>query len=174
MKHPLYKLVFASLRRHFTQNIIALLMMSLAFGFVTASTFMYGSMERLEKAEAEQQNSAAQAMLLDADPTVWAAMQKAFPLKTAGSVQALCIHDLGEEYQHMGITLGYLDHEALLMSCFPLREGSWPQKPGEIALSEVALMRLGAGVRVGESLTLSLRGVSEGASNGPGINKTYT
>lgn len=172
MKNPLRKLVFASLKKHPTQNIAAVLMMSLCFCFVTAATMMYDSQERLDKWEAKQKYTSAQAMLLDAQQDVWQKMQAAFPLKAAGEVLAAGGHDLGEDYNHLKITVGSLDDLALSMSGFTLLSGAWPAAAGEIALSQSSLMRLGAGTKLGEPLTLDLSPM-DGPGGGEATARTY-
>lgn len=156
MKNPLNKLVISSLRRHMTQNIAALLMMSLSFCFVTAATLLFSSHEQQSAMETYQQFSAAQALLLDAKPGEWEAMKSAFPIYKAGEAVAFATHDLGDEYNHQTITLGAMDETALAMSGFTLISGTWPRENGDIAISDISLMRLGTNTIVGEHMSLSI------------------
>ncbi len=172
MKNPLRKLVFSGLKKHPTQNIAAVLMMSLCFCFVTAATLMYDSWERLQRWEIQQRYTSAQAMLLDAEPDVWQKMQAAFPLKAAGQILAAGSHDLGEDYNHLKITVGSLDDSALSMSGFTLQSGTWPKEAGDIALSDYSLMRLGQNTQIGGQLALDLT-PAKGTGSSAKVAKTF-
>jgi ABC-type lipoprotein release transport system permease subunit len=162
MKNPLNRLVVSSLKKHITQNIAAILMMSLSFCFVTAATLLFVSHEQQSAMETYQQFSAAQALLLDAKPGEWEAMKNAFPIYKAGQAVTFAAHDLGEEYSHLSITLGAMDETALAMSGFTLISGSWPRENGDIAISDISLMRLGANTKVGEHLSLNVTPLGSG------------
>lgn len=162
MKNPLNKLVISSLRRHMTQNIASLLMMSLSFCFVTVATLLFISHEQQSAMETYQQFSAAQALLLDAKPGEWEAMKSAFPIYKAGEAVTFAAHDLGEEYSHQTITLGAMDETALAMSGFTLISGTWPRENGDIAISDISLMRLGTNTKVGEHLPLNVTPLGSG------------
>ena len=156
MKNPLRKLVFASLKKHLTQNITAILTMSLCFCFVTAATLMFDSQERIQRMDMHTSYSSAQAMLLDANADTWQKMKSGLPIFQAGEVLAAGTYDLGEDYSHLKITVGAIDDTALKMSGVFLTRGDWPKGDDEIAVSQTSLMRMNKQVPLGESITLTL------------------
>ena len=59
-----------------------------------------------------------------------------------------------EENKIDGTSVAYLENEAVPLANPVIIEGSYPQKTGEIAIEQSALMRLGLNAKIGDTITL--------------------
>lgn len=79
-----------------------------------------------------------------------------------------------EENKIDGTSIAYLDNDAFSLANPVVIEGNYPQKVGEIAIEQSALMRLGLNAKVGDTITLKFTPQNAEETLDKVIEKNYT
>ncbi len=169
------RLAIGNLKARKKQYIIMIIGILLAMVFSSGVLFLISCLKSSGEEIGRQQTGNAYAILYDSDGIInpEGDLEKQY-ISEYGYAHIIGYGYADEEKKDRGTSIAYLDEDAKNLYYITLKEGREPEKKGEIAVEEGALLQLGIEAEIGDKISLSVQtpdgdDFMEGAEE-----KTYT
>jgi len=158
MKGRIYKIARSGMAGRKKDTLLLMLVIAMSFFFTALAITLQGSFQKTRDAQRRQLYGVWHAAYLAADDDVLRLLEQEDAISAIGKSY---IFNTGTD---MGV-VGTYNQQLLEMGRFNLIEGSFPQKPGEIALESSKLAMLGLAEPIGEEISVVYQFVLKKASN---------